>query len=192
MTLLSMRVVYIKPYVAAFALLAVGGCNSNIKAAEDALRETLKDPESAQFRNVRTVEALPPGESNVDYIDKSHPGLPAGVCGEYNAKNAMGGYTGFDKFIWLPEDKRLILPDEDGLISVASSGGVSRWLPWEDYCSDRVPEDPEVTKARQKAEQVKLKANAAVLEEASRKADAELENVKCDPKLAAEVGLTCK
>jgi hypothetical protein len=181
--------------VVAFALLAVGGCsNPNISAAEDAVRETLKDPESAQFRNVRSVEALPPGKSNHGYIDKTHPGLPAGVCGEVNAKNGMGGYTGFSGFIWIPEQERLVLPNDEGLISMPSSGGVSRWLPWRDYCTDRVPEAPkapEAPEAPEVAPEVVKARQAAVAKEMKKAAD-EAAATKCDPKLAASVGLTCK
>lgn len=44
-----------------------------------AVTNSLKDPESARFRNL-----------------KSSGGLF--LCGEVNAKNSMGGYTGFKKF----------------------------------------------------------------------------------------------
>lgn len=50
----------------------------------------LKDPESAQFRN------------------------QYGLCGEVNAKNAMGGYVGYRRFIAVRED--LVVVD-DGLTS---------------------------------------------------------------------------
>lgn len=49
-----------------------------ISASKKAVIKDLKDPESAQFRNVRI---------------KDHQ-----VCGEVNAKNALGGYTGFERF----------------------------------------------------------------------------------------------
>ena len=47
--------------------------------AKEAVKLKLKDPDSAQFRNVRTVRV----------------GL---VCGEVNAKNSMGGYVGYTAF----------------------------------------------------------------------------------------------
>lgn len=50
-------------------------------AAMDLIRYNLKDPESARFR---TVFISPKGKA---------------VCGEVNAKNAMGGYAGFKRFI---------------------------------------------------------------------------------------------
>lgn len=45
-----------------------------------AVSESLVDPESAKFRNVRTV-----GDA---------------VCGEVNARNRMGGYGGFSPFVY--------------------------------------------------------------------------------------------
>lgn len=43
---------------------------------------SLKDPDSAKFRDLRTSRDL-------------------WVCGEVNAKNSMGGYVGFQRFIVL-------------------------------------------------------------------------------------------
>ncbi|UCU97700.1 hypothetical protein [Acidovorax radicis] len=45
-----------------------------------AVLNALKDPESARFRNLKTS-------------------LDLYFCGEVNAKNSMGGYTGFTRFI---------------------------------------------------------------------------------------------
>ncbi len=54
-----------------------------IEAAKKSLADTLKDPSSAQFRNVRFVE----------YLD----GVV--ICGEVNGKNSYGGYVGFKDFV---------------------------------------------------------------------------------------------
>lgn len=56
--------------------LVVGlmGCQKKENETMKIVKSTLKDPESAEFRNVK------------------------GYCGEVNAKNSYGGYTGFDKF----------------------------------------------------------------------------------------------
>jgi hypothetical protein len=51
-----------------------------VRDAKSAVANSLKDPDSAQFRNV--VYRAP------------H------VCGEVNAKNGFGGYAGFKKFGW--------------------------------------------------------------------------------------------
>ncbi len=46
------------------------------------LIERLKDPDSAMFKSLRVVEGKG-GEA---------------LCGEVNAKNSYGGYTGFNRF----------------------------------------------------------------------------------------------
>lgn len=51
---------------------------------EQAVKQLLKDPDSAKFRNVRV---------------QAHPGAPSMLCGEVNAKTPMGGYGGFIRFI---------------------------------------------------------------------------------------------
>lgn len=43
--------------------------------------ETMRDPDSMQFRNEVVLSE------------------PSGACGEVNAKNGMGGYTGFTRFV---------------------------------------------------------------------------------------------
>ena len=54
-----------------------------IKQAQRAVADSLKDPMSAQFRNVRMV---PYGPGSV-------------ICGEVNGKNSYGGYVGFKRFV---------------------------------------------------------------------------------------------
>jgi uncharacterized protein (DUF3084 family) len=49
--------------------------------AEAEVRAKLKDPDSAQFRNVYVADSL-----------------LLSLCGEVNAKNAYGGYVGFKRF----------------------------------------------------------------------------------------------
>jgi hypothetical protein len=51
------------------------------------VKEQLKDPESAKFRNVRSVPFMGIGEDVGDVF-----------CGEVNARNAFGGYSGFSDF----------------------------------------------------------------------------------------------
>jgi hypothetical protein len=53
---------------------------SIFRQAQETVSRDLKDPSSAQFRNLRYVEPY--------------------VCGEVNAKNSFGGYVGFKKFSW--------------------------------------------------------------------------------------------
>lgn len=54
-----------------------------LAAAKEAAANNLKDPGSAQFRNVRVVMY---GNSKI-------------VCGEINGKNSYGGYVGFVPFV---------------------------------------------------------------------------------------------
>lgn len=59
-----------------------------IKVAVQSLTNGLKDPDSAKFRNVRM---------------KTYDGLHI-VCGEVNAKNSYGGYTGYKRFAAGPRE----------------------------------------------------------------------------------------
>jgi hypothetical protein len=61
-------------------MLALAGCDPNISQAKDAVRNLEKDPDSAEFRNVREC--------------------PTGfyVTGEVNGKNSYGAYEGYKTF----------------------------------------------------------------------------------------------
>jgi hypothetical protein len=48
------------------------------------VRLKLKDPDSAQFRKT--------------YFHRGKSGVPV-ACGQVNAKNSMGGYSGFQRFV---------------------------------------------------------------------------------------------
>jgi len=54
-----------------------------IEQSEDAVRERLKDPDSAQFKEV---------------FFNNKGGIHA-VCGQINSKNSYGGYSGYKYFI---------------------------------------------------------------------------------------------
>lgn len=58
-----------------------------VAVAENAVRETLRDPESARFRNVK------------------RNAMTGAVCGLLNAKNAYGGYVGESPFIYYYSEK---------------------------------------------------------------------------------------
>lgn len=77
------------------ALLLVAGCGSdedNAKAvAEKVIAKTLKDPDSAKFSDVYTVE-----EKSTDPKIRS-----IAVCGLVNAKNSFGAYAGPTRFVVL-------------------------------------------------------------------------------------------
>jgi hypothetical protein len=50
----------------------------------------LVDPSSAQYRHVR----------NAVWINRNSGQLQRGICGELNARNRMGGYSGFRRFVF--------------------------------------------------------------------------------------------
>src|SRR5687767_4734164 len=56
----------------------------DVERYKDVLARSLKDPTSAQFRDVYVAQ-------------RSADGLPA-LCGEVNGKNSYGGYGGFERF----------------------------------------------------------------------------------------------
>ncbi|WP_223449917.1 MULTISPECIES: hypothetical protein [unclassified Pseudomonas] len=60
--------------------------------AKNLVRDYLKDPQSAVFRN----------------IDSRHQVF----CGEVNSRNSFGGMVGFSRFIALPRDSRVFLEEE--------------------------------------------------------------------------------
>lgn len=67
------------------------GCKSELKDAQKLVASKLKDPGSAQFRNVRK-------------------GTYGRICGEVNGKNSYGGYTGFSNF---SVNGSIVLMDDD-------------------------------------------------------------------------------
>lgn len=72
--------------------------NASVLArAKTTVSASLKDARTAQFRNVR--KAADPDRQR--------------VCGEVNAKNAYGGYVGFQKFVYFPDTGESEILDED-------------------------------------------------------------------------------
>lgn len=55
-------------------VVVLAGCQKTEKETMKIVKSSLKDPDSAEFQNIK------------------------GYCGEVNARNSYGGYTGFDKF----------------------------------------------------------------------------------------------
>ncbi len=56
--------------------------------AKDTIRSIMKDPDSVKFRNIRFFSHLVSGHE-----------MPV-TCGEFNAKNAFGGYIGYKHFVY--------------------------------------------------------------------------------------------
>lgn len=73
---------------------------SIIEAGREAVRSTLKDPESAQFRNEVVGE---------------HEGM-AVACGEFNAANSYGGKVGYQRYVMENHLSVLIEESTDPLI----------------------------------------------------------------------------
>ncbi len=70
--------------------LAKEARTKEVSAVRDAVFEKLRDPASATFKNVvRVVTGADPAAGKV--------GVPV-YCGEVNAKNAYGGYVGYQRF----------------------------------------------------------------------------------------------
>lgn len=82
----------VKTACAAACLALLAACDPAISTAEQAVRRTLRDPDSAQFRDVSRCE-----RSGID-----------GVRGEVNAKNSAGGYAGFAYFIAINGDVAIL------------------------------------------------------------------------------------
>lgn len=68
-----------------------------IVKSRDAIKSRLRDPGSADFRNVRFYSGGP---------------VPV-VCGEVNSKNGFGGYTGFQRFIASGDDPNIAFVASD-------------------------------------------------------------------------------
>lgn len=72
------------------AALVLAGCGvidgQDMRDAKKRVANETRDPSSVQFRDVRYVRQ----------VDGSRA-----VCGEINAKNAYGGYVGFESFVYI-------------------------------------------------------------------------------------------
>lgn len=79
-------------------------------AAETAVKSTLVDPDSAEFRSEAdaTMEWMKQG-----IFSKRVEGPIALVCGEYNSKNRMGGYGGYSWFYAAFKDGHLLWTVQD-------------------------------------------------------------------------------
>ena len=76
-------------------VLAMAVAATQIASAKAIIAHSVKDPGSLQYRSVKSAAS--------------------GVCGEYNAKNAMGGYVGFKHFMFMPSQNAVfVFPEDDG------------------------------------------------------------------------------
>lgn len=91
---------------------------TRITAAQQSVKEALLDPASARFRYVRAVGS----------------GTSGFVCGEVNAKNRVGGYTGFRRFIVTSNEAAI----EDGSSSQRQAGLPELFATaWKSWCGPR-------------------------------------------------------
>lgn len=81
--------VSIKFCICLASVLFVSGCDSETGRVEELVRSQLKDPDSAKFREITK-------KADGQYF-----------CGEVNAKNSMGGYTGYQPFVVGPMNESL-------------------------------------------------------------------------------------
>ncbi|MDX9707138.1 MAG: hypothetical protein RBT86_06110 [Azospira sp.] len=94
------------------ASIAKIGEAATIEAALKKVRYGMKDPDSAQFRNVR-IQLHAMSEDKI-------------ICGEVNGKNSYGGYVGFVKFIASPENNHIQDTSNSQQIMDASNAGLDR------------------------------------------------------------------
>ncbi len=78
------KLVIVAAVFVCLVLLVLGYRTYLIHDARKPVLAKLNDPDSAKFRDERYIGNWQPGDGM--------------LCGELNAKNAMGGYTGYQKF----------------------------------------------------------------------------------------------
>lgn len=95
-------------FLIAMLCLGLGACGGPVEDAKKLVAHDLKDPSSAQFRDVKKT-----GKA---------------VCGEVNGKNAYGAYVGFKHFI-VEGDTVTIQPDipTERLSPTISPEGLAQW-----------------------------------------------------------------
>lgn len=91
---------------------------NQVKAAQTKASYDLRDPSSAQFRNIRGFSS--PGHNGV---------VAEYICGEINGKNAMGGYTGFTPFAYIINTDAVVVA-EQGIYGVDATEKAS----FDRYC----------------------------------------------------------
>lgn len=81
-----------------------------VALAKTLVADRMRDPEATRFKNEFSAFQTKSG----DYI----------VCGNVNAKNAMGGYVGYKQFfvrIRNNEVEALVIPDEDDQYAIVAA-----------------------------------------------------------------------
>jgi hypothetical protein len=113
-----------------------GTASHEIAKAEQFVRSGLNDPDSASFRNEK-------------YVPASAKIKASAVCGEVNAKNRMGGFVGFSRFIANGADKLVLMDPNQDVLNLQS-----RRMEAQNFCNqmDRYA-CPGATDAQQKIDE---------------------------------------
>ena len=82
-----------------------------IMKGQEAVRDHLKDPESARFKNVYV--SIKKNNFSMHFVQKPGDRDSFAICGLVNAKNGMGGYVGFRRFFSNGKDGGLIESEND-------------------------------------------------------------------------------
>ncbi len=116
---------------------------------KDSVRSKLSDPESAKFRNLHKYILTDKLKEQRVY-----------VCGEVNARNGFGGYTGYKRFFFIIEKdgKEDVIFGED-MSPLIPEEAMAMW--WRDMCKEQLLELPEMVK---KAEKKIISKSSAVKE----------------------------
>ena len=86
--------------IALIAISAHADDDSAIQSAKQVVMAGLKDPDSAQFKNVAIVNS----------------GKRRAICGEVNAKNGYGGYMGFKSFYSFEDSTTYVMKSGDRMM----------------------------------------------------------------------------
>jgi len=70
-----------------------------IEVTKQAVAQSMKDPDSAQFKNMAVID-----------------GKTRAVCGEVNARNSYGGYVGFRQFYKWEDSANVIIKKGDPIM----------------------------------------------------------------------------
>lgn len=81
------------------------------KSASKLIAARLVDPDSIVLRNARVVSATSPSGTSVTLL-----------CGEYNARNRLGGYAGFQSFIYEPGELKGVMTIGEDLTFMSADG----------------------------------------------------------------------
>jgi hypothetical protein len=107
--ILNLTVLSISLFVSLPAL-ANQNINNFVKKAKQNLTNNFLDPDGAKFRNLEVKEWI--GAENKKYLS---------LCGEVNAKNSLGAYTGFKLFNATASGARIIEENTTALMAVQLS-----------------------------------------------------------------------